>query len=119
MNRKTSVNSAPFNPLLAGVLSVVSMVALSCVLLLGSASPTTAQSPTTSSAKARTFATADEAADALIAAAGQFDETALKEILGPDSYDIVHTGEPARDREMATEFAALASVKKDISLDPK
>ena len=28
------------------------------------------------------------------------DEAALAEILGPDSYDIIHTGEPARDQEV-------------------
>ena len=56
---------------------------------------------TTATAKAKTFATAQEAANALIEAAEQFDETALTEILGPDSYDIIHTGEPARDREVA------------------
>jgi predicted metal-dependent TIM-barrel fold hydrolase len=27
-----------------------------------------------------------------------------------DSYDIIHTGEPARDREVAKEFAGLARV---------
>ena len=47
--------------------------------------------------KARSFASAQEAANALIDAAEQFDETALTEILGADSYDIVHTGEPARE----------------------
>lgn len=65
------------------------------------------------------FATAEEAADALIAAAEKYDEAALKEILGPDSYDIIHTGEPARDREVATEFAALARTKKSVAVDPK
>jgi hypothetical protein len=53
---------------------------------------TTPQNP----AKAKSFSTAGEAANALIEAAEKFDETALTEILGSDSYDIVHTGEPAR-----------------------
>jgi len=65
------------------------------------------------------FSSFDEAADALIDAAGKFDEVALREILGPDSYDIIHTGEPARDREVAAEFAALARVSNNVSLDPK
>ena len=56
---------------------------------------------------------------ALIEAAEKFDETALVEILGPDSYDIIHTGEPARDREVAKEFASLAGVKTHISVQPK
>ena len=69
--------------------------------------------------KARTFATAQEAANALIDAAEQFDESALTEILGADGYDIVHTGEPARDREVAKEFAALARVKTNVSMPSK
>jgi hypothetical protein len=90
------------------------------LLLLFCVAPrASAQSPQTSHAKQRTFATAEEASDALIAAAENFDENALNEILGPDSYDITHTGEPARDREVAGEFASLARVKKSVSLDPK
>jgi Protein of unknown function (DUF2950) len=69
-----------------------------------------------SAAKGKTFATAAEAADALIDAAEKFDQAALTEILGPDSYDIVHTGEPARDREVAQEFAAKARTKKKIAV---
>ena len=55
-------------------------------------------SQTTAEKKGRSFATAQEAANALIDAAEKFDQTALTDILGPDSYDIIHTGEPARDR---------------------
>ena len=76
---------------------------------------TTVQSST---AKVRKFTTAQEAARALIEAAEKFDETALVEILGPDSYDIIHTGEPARDRQVAKEFASLAGVKTHIAVQP-
>ena len=69
--------------------------------------------------KGKSFATAQEAADALVAAAEKFDETALTEILGPDSYDIIHTGEPARDREVAQKFAEQARIKTNVSLQPK
>lgn len=103
----------------AGLLSMAGAVAFSCVLLLCAASQARAQTQADSHARQKTFATADEAADTLIAAAEQFDEAALKEILGPDSYDIVHTGEPARDREVSTQFASLARAKKNISTDPK
>lgn len=102
----------------AGLLSAASAFAFSC-LLLCAAPHTRAQTQTESNAKQKTFATAEEAADALIAAAEQFDEAALKEILGPDSYDIVHTGEPARDKEVSAEFASLGRAKKNIALDPR
>ena len=72
-----------------------------------------------SQTKSKSFATAQEAADALIAAAEKFDKTALTEILGPDSYDIIHTGEPARDREVAQKFAEQARLKTNVALQPK
>ena len=60
------------------------------------------------------FATAAEAADALIAAAETYDTNALLEILGPNSRDIIQSGEPVRDKEVSQEFARLAREKKDI-----
>jgi len=41
----------------------------------------------------------------------------LTEVLGPDSYDIIHTGEPARDREKCKEFAAHARAKMNVEVD--
>lgn len=119
MKRKTSMKSAPLNRRLTKLLHASGALALSCLLLLVATPQTGAQKLAASSLNPRPFASADEAADALIAAAEQFDETALREILGPDSYDIVHTGEPARDREVAGEFAALARAKKNVSFDPR
>src|SRR5688572_16933946 len=78
-----------------------------------------ASAQTTVTTKGKSFATAEEAANALIEAAEKFDETALVEILGPESYDIIHTGEPARDREVAKEFAAQARVKNHVAIQPK
>ncbi len=85
---------------------------VSFLLMLVVATQTIAQSSTPS--KAKNFATAEEAANALIDAAEKFDEAALAEIFGPDDYDLIHTGEPARDREVAKEFAAKARVKKTV-----
>lgn len=82
-------------------------------LLLVFASFASAQTMVTT--KAKSFATAAEAANALIDAAEKYDETALVEILGPDSYDIIHTGEPARDREVAQKFAAEARAKNHVA----
>jgi len=94
-------------------------VGLICLLymVLLSVAPSSAQ--TAAIAKGRSFPTAQAAADALIEAAEKYDETALTEILGPDSYDILHTGEPARDREVAKEFATLARVKTNVAAKPK
>ena len=69
--------------------------------------------------KGRSFASAQEAANALIEAAEKYDEAALTAILGPNSYDIIHTGEPARDREVAQKFAEQARIKTSVKLQPK
>lgn len=113
------MKSAPINRKLTKLLPAVCAATFACCLLLGAASRVRAQSQADSPAKAKAFATADEAADALVNAAEQFDVAALKEVLGPDSYDIIHTGEAARDKEVAGEFAALARAKKNVSVDPR
>ena len=66
-------------------------LALSCLLLFG----VTSQAQTD---KGTGFATAQEAVDAIVGAAEKFDEKSLEAILGPNSYDIIHTGEPVRDK---------------------
>jgi len=75
-----------------------------------------AAAQTTVTTKAKSFPTAEAAANALIDAAEKFDEAALTEVLGPDSYDIIHTGEPARDREVARQFAEQARAKNHVAL---
>jgi hypothetical protein len=67
----------------------------------------------------KTFATAKEAADALVSAAESFDRPALKAILGPDGDYLVAPGEPAKDQETATAFAAKAREKTAVVADPK
>jgi hypothetical protein len=86
---------------------------LCALLILACAALTFAQ--TTVTTKAKSFPTAEEAANALVEAAEKYDETALLQILGPDSYDIIHTGEPARDREVAKQFAEQARVKMNVA----
>jgi len=93
------------------------LITMAVIVLLATADVTTGQTASTS--KAKIFPTAEEAANALIDAAEKYDESVLTEILGPDSYDIIHTGEPARDREIATEFAAKAREKTKVQPQPK
>jgi hypothetical protein len=77
------------------------------------------KAPPSAIPKAMTFATAQQAADALIEAAEKYDVAALEQILGPDARDIIHTGEPVRDREQALEFAKLAREQKSVAVDRK
>jgi len=68
---------------------------------------------------AKTFDTPQQAADALVAAAEQFDERVLKEIFGPGGEDIYLSGEYPQDRQRASDFAAEARKKKSVSMDPQ
>jgi hypothetical protein len=64
----------------------------------------------------KVFASSNDAAEALVAATETFNEAALKEILGPNSYDIIYSGELVRDRETAMEFGKMGRTK--ITLTP-
>src|SRR5512139_2079599 len=61
----------------------------------------------------KTFATAQEAADALVSAVESFDRAAFRAILGPDADYLVSPGEPA------LLFAAKAREKSPVVVDPK
>src|SRR5436190_5230331 len=78
-----------------------------------------AGSAQTAAPKGKAFASADDAANAFIAAAGSFDVGAIREILGPNSADVLYTGEPVRDRQIATEFAEQAGIKKTVAIDKR
>jgi hypothetical protein len=86
-------------------------------LLVFSAAPTVSPQTTTATTRGKAFETAQQAADSLVDAAEKYDEAALTEILGPESFDITHTGEPARDKENAAAFAAQARAKMSVDLD--
>jgi hypothetical protein len=66
-----------------------------------------------------TFATPQQAAQALIVAAEAYDVPALIKVLGPAGKDLVASGDPVLDKERALAFAALAREKQAITVDPK
>ena len=74
---------------------------------------------TATQASQKGFNTPKEAADSLVQAAESFDVNALKEILGPDSEDIVSSADPVQDKNKAVAFAAKAKEKSNIGTDPK
>src|SRR5262245_26807557 len=65
------------------------------------------------------FDTPKQAADALVQVAANFDPAAAKEILGPDSEDIVASEDPVQDKNRAAEFAAKAKEKMSVQTDKK
>src|SRR4029434_432249 len=94
--------------------AMLGALAVSYLLLFNVTPQTKAQT-----VKGTGFATAQEAVDAILTAAEKCDEKSLETILGPNSYDIIHTGEPVRDKEMATEFAAQVRTKQSLTKDPR
>lgn len=68
-------------------------------------------------ASQRTFATPQEAAHALVAAAEANDNAALLKILGPEGKDIVSSGDANEDKSGRAQFARLAAEKLEIRQD--
>jgi len=101
------------------VWSARTLVFLSVCGSLTAQQPAPKTAPASTAVGAKTFDNPQQAADALVAAAEQFDERVLKEIFGPGGDDIVFSGEYPQDRKRAADFAAEAREKKSVSVDPK
>ena len=65
------------------------------------------------------FDTPELAAASLVEAASSFQVSALKEILGPDSEEIVASEDPVMDKERAVAFAEKAKQKQAIEINPE
>src|SRR5439155_6635047 len=72
-----------------------------------------------SQTKQKEFDSPKLAADALIQVAANFDVAAAKEILGPDSEDIISSEDPVMDKNRALAFAAKAKEKNSVEIDKK
>ena len=92
---------------------------LSARCLLAARQTTAKPASAPNAVSAKMFNTSQEAADELVDAATKFDVGALEEIFGPDGDDVVFSGEYPQDRQRATDFAAEAREKKNVSVDPK
>ncbi|HWO33404.1 MAG TPA: DUF2950 domain-containing protein [Candidatus Acidoferrum sp.] len=108
-----------------GLLLMVGVNACFCLCGLGlsvaqQTAPNKASTTTSAPATAaKSFATPQQAADALVAATVNFDENALEQLFGTSGNDIYLTGEYPQDRRRAADFAAEAREKKTVSVDPK
>jgi len=100
---------------------VAPAIAISCLLSLAvqAAPPAKTDAPATSQPKQKEFDSPKQAADALIQVAANFDVAAAKEILGPDSEDIISSEDPVMDKNRALAFAAKAKEKSSIQTDKK
>jgi hypothetical protein len=116
MKQRNSRNMLLLSSWTSGVLIAALAVGFGGALLVNGPAVKAQSAP---ASKAKSFKTAEDAANALIEAAEGNDVAALGEILGPESYDIIHTGEPARDKEVLTAFAAKARAKTKVTLQPR
>ncbi len=64
------------------------------------------------------FDSAQQAADALIAATANYDVPALTEILGAGGKDLLASADPVQDRKVGLEFAAKAKTRNAVVQDP-
>jgi len=76
-----------------------------------------ARAPAADTVQQRRFGSPEEAAAALIQAAGQFDEPGLVAILGSEGRSLVSSEDSVMDRKIAVEFAAAARAQHRIELD--
>jgi hypothetical protein len=98
-----------------------SAIAISCSLglALHAAAPSKPDAAAGSQPGQKQFDTPKQAADALVQVAANFDVAAAKEILGPDSEDIVASEDPVQDKNRAAAFAAKAKEKMSVQTDKK
>src|SRR4026207_1912361 len=88
-------------------------------LALHSAIAAKTDAAATAQVKQKEFDTPQQAADSLVQAAESFDVPVLKEILGPDSTDLVSSQDPVEDKNRAASFAAKAKEKNSVAADAK
>jgi Protein of unknown function (DUF2950) len=92
---------------------VLVLVGLCCMLSLVSMAQA---QPATKTAAPKAFDTPQQAADALIKAAADYDVPELLAILGPDGQDIVASDDTVQDKNNAQAFAKEAAAKNSIQI---
>jgi len=100
------------------LLSVLGVGLLFVPAILSQAAALSSQKAAAAGPAQRGFTTPQEAVDALIKATENYDVPALKEILGPDSEDLVSTHDPIQDKNRSLAFAQRAHEKNKVALDP-
>jgi hypothetical protein len=92
---------------------------VSLVTLVPRAAQSAGTPPAAAVVPQKSFATPEEACQALILAAERFDIPALKEILGPDGVEFVVTEDPVQDKNQLAAFAAQAREKTQVDRNPE
>ena len=105
----------------SGVMTAAFVLLLVSVPMMGAAqsqpaAPAKAATPATPAALGKAFDTPQQAADAVIKAAADYDVDALMAIFGPDGKDFVSGGDPVQDKNKAIAFGKEAQAKNSISV---
>jgi len=103
--------------------SVIACAIVNCSLLVlasqGAPEPKQESTAAAAQPQQKQFDTPNQAADALIQVAANFDVAAAKEILGPDGDDLISSEDPVMDKNRATGFAKKAKEKTSVEIDKK
>src|SRR5437868_12836221 len=122
MNKFDEEKQMESNIMTSTKLFVIVGAIFNCAFLVFSSQGAAVQKPDAAAASQpaqKQFDTPKQAADALVQVAANFDVAAAKEILGPDSEDIVASEDPVQDKNRAAEFAAKANEKMSVQTDKK
>ncbi len=97
------------------------LLLLACVPMMVAAqsqpaAPAKAATPATPAAMGRAFDTPQQAADAVIKAAADYNAPQLMAIFGPDGEDFIESADPVRDRNNGMAFAKEAAAKNSIKI---
>jgi hypothetical protein len=120
MNKEKYMNCTRMITLRTKILSPVLGIVSCCILAtaLHAAPQTKAATTAAMQPQQKTFDTAQQAADVMIAAVKNDDVTALLAIFGPDGKDFVSTGDDVQDKNSRAAFAAMAQRKMHVDVDP-
>ena len=113
MKRKSNITTS--SKIITSAILMSGFVALA----LHSAIAAKTEAAATAQVKQKQFDTPQQAADSLIQAAETFDVSALGDILGPDSTDIISSKDPVADKDHALAFVAKAKEKLAIEKEGK
>jgi Protein of unknown function (DUF2950) len=121
MIKEKQMKSRKLNSLARNASVALWKVAMCCALpVFSSAAPQSAEKTSeTAPSTQKTFATPQQAADALVKATDPFDVPTLKQILGAAGVDLVESEDQVRDKNLAASFAAQAHEKLAVNIDPK
>lgn len=91
---------------------------LAAALLLACLPAAAAPAASPAPAPQKTFATPEQAVEAVVAASASDDVAALAAIFGPDGKDLINSGDSVQDEHTRSEFVRLAREKTVIAKDP-